>query len=292
MTPTKLTDKEPTDHVKILGYGMAGTGKTFAGGTMPGKVYVLLVGNDNEIDTLTSDDFVEKHPEKVEDISFDVVSEERAERGHFKEATAFDRACDTLDEALEKDADPDDPFEFDSLVIDNATTLNRVQMNKAISINHQIQSNKNKTTLSQLREENIIIPGDNDYMSQMSLMEQFIDWLFGLDKHVFVVAHEYRDTTYNRQARTQEVDSYRPLFTGKHRENIPLMFDNVWRFYTSGKAAGKQDRAFKVRTQGSDKIMAKTRLGGVLRNTIRDINLTECIEKMQESQRANLGQEE
>lgn len=267
---------------KILIYGQPGTGKTYLSGTMPGNIYILLIGGENELKTLTSPDFLNKYPEKQGKIAFDWVKEKRGPRGKFKSADAFDQACDLLDEALELDKKGEVPEigSFDSLVIDNMTMLNTLQMNKAIEINYGITSDKSKTTLKQLRDENIIIPGDNDWMSQMSLMTQFVDWLFNIDKHVLCVAHEWRQKSYNRSSRETTVTEYRPLFTGKHREDIPMMFDNVWRTYTSG---GGRSTQYEVQTQSDSKTLAKTRFGGVIPNIMRDANLTNCIEQMVET---------
>lgn len=276
MSPQTLGPEVVGQHEKILGYGKPKTGKTFAGGTMPGRVYFLCVGGENELKTLTSPDFLEKYPEKRGKIQYDWVREERGKRGKFKKATAFDKACDKLDEALELDADPDEEFGFDSLVIDNATMLNQYQMDKAMEINHG-RSSGGETAVERLRKYDIRIPGDNDWQSQMSLMTQFIEWLFELDKHVFVIAHEYKETE-RQNRRDEKVVGIRPQFTGKNRQNIPLHFDNVWRFNYSG---GGKSRQYEVQTQGDDTVLAGTRFGGVFPKTIRDINMADCIERMQ-----------
>lgn len=278
MTPQVLDDSVVGDNEKILLYGMPGTGKTFAGGTMPGKVYFLLVGGRNELKPLRSPSFREKYPEKDGQIAYDWVTETRGQRGKFEEAEAFDRACDLLDEALEQDRKGKVPGieSFDSLVIDNATMLGNVQMNKAMTIN-QLRSKSGSKALKRLREHDIVIPGDNDWMSKMSLMTQFVDWLFSLDKHVLFVAHEWRETSTNRSDHTTNIEKIRPMFTGKNREDIPLVFDNVWRMTTSGSGRSQQ---FEAQTVGDDTILAKTRFGGVLSKKERDPNMTALIDRM------------
>lgn len=279
--PQPLGDEVVGEHEKVLLYGMPGTGKTFAGGTMPGNVYFLLIGGRNELKPLRSPSFRDKYPEKEGCFAYDWVTETRGSRGTFQEAEAFDRACDLLDEALELDRKGEVPGieSFDSVVIDNATMMGNVQMNKAMSIN-QLRSKGGSKALKRLREHNIVIPGDNDWMSKMSLMTQFTDWLFSLDKHILFIAHEWRETRTNRSDHTQTITSVRPLFTGKNREDIPLMFDNVWRTTTSG---GGRNQQFECQTVGDGTVLAKTRFGGVVRPTERDINLTELIARMHES---------
>lgn len=279
--PQLVSDAPAVEHEKVLLYGPPKTGKTFAAGTAPTDIFILMVGADNEIKTYQGDDFREKYPDRSGHIMYDWVRETTDARGQFKEAHAFDEACDKLDDALELDEQGECPTPsggFETIVIDNATMLNSVQMNKAIEINYGIKrGSKDKTTLKQLRDEGIIIPGDNDWMSQMSLMTQFVEWLFTLDKHVIFIAHEWRETEYDRSSRQRNVTKVRPLFTGKHREDIPLLFDNVW--YMSVEGAGR-NRQYYCTTQGNKKILAGTRQGGVLRERIKDLNLTETFEKM------------
>lgn len=268
------------EHEKILLYGAPKTGKTFAAATAPGNIYFLVIGNDNEIKTVQSPDFLDKYPEKRGRIAFDSVTETRGDRGSFEQARAFDEACDLLDQAIEEDEAGDFVLDggIDTIVIDNATMLNTVQMNKAIEFNHARQSSKNKTTLTQLKEEGLLIPGDNDWMSQMSLMSKFVTWLFRLNYHVIFVAHEWKETSYDRSTRQRSVNKVRPLFTGKHREDIPMMFDNVWRMTAEG---GGRSRRYCATTQGNEKVLAGTRFGGVLNEKIRDLDISEAIEKMQ-----------
>lgn len=243
---------------------------------MPGNVYFVVFGGSNEVKTLMSPDFRKKHPQKEGKLFFDYTTEPLGKRGHFKSADAFDAACDLLDEALEAERKGD--FSFDSLVIDSATGLRRFAMNKAMEVNfHRATSGTAKTALARLRDENIIIPGDNDWMSEMSLTTQFMDWVFRLDKHVCVCTHVWQTKKRDRGSGDTIITDQKPLFTGKNREEIPTMFDNVW-FAT----AIQQGRGIisQLQTVGDATTYAKTRMGGALPPVIRDPNLEEIFEKL------------
>jgi hypothetical protein len=274
--PQKLGDEVVGMREKFLLYGAPGTGKTFAAGTAP-RPYFLIAGPPNEVKTLRAPQFLDRYSNQ--EIYYDFIIEETGKRGVFEEAKAFDRACDLLDDALTRDADEDDDFSFETLVVDNATVLLSYQMHKAMEFNSTRQKS-GKTTLKNLQMDNILIPADNDYMSQMSLMNQFVDWLFKIDKHVVLIAHEYMETSFDRKTRQTSIHAIKPLFTGKQRTEIPRAFDNVWRFEVSGSG---RSTLYEAQTAGSNEptILAKTRFGGVLRQKERDVNLTEIIQQFQ-----------
>ena len=277
--PKLLTPDEANSHEKFLLYGEPKTGKTFAALTAPDPIYAISVGNIDELTTAFGKDFKDKYPSKI--IYHDVAEESFGVRGNFDAAVGFDAVCDLLDTALAMDADPEDPFTFSTLVIDNATVLNNFAMFKSMEINYDDANMKSNTALHRLREANIVIPGDNDYMSQMSLMMQFVQWLFRLNKHVVLIAHEWKEEHTDRKTKTKTINAVKPLFTGKHRTDVPGLFSNVWRFQ-------RQGQFFEALTMPKEKpydIIAGTRIGGVLRSPYRDVNLTEAIAALQKEAR-------
>jgi len=138
---------------------------------------------------------------------------------------------------------------------------------------------KDKSALTRLRNEGILIPGDNDWGSEQSLIWKFINWCYELDKHFLLITHEWIEAKTDRGTKTTTVLHRRPLFTGKHRQEIPQMFDNVWRFSVSG---GGKNRQFEAQTVGDDITDAKTRVGGVLDINLRDVNYEKCIQQMKD----------
>lgn len=276
--PKLIDDSIIGDREKFLFYGPPGSGKTFAALTGPSPTYCIVFGGPNELKTARSLDFRNKYPELEGQLFFDHTVEPTGERGHFIEAVAFDQACDYLDEALELERKGD--FQFETLVIDSATGLRRFAMNKAMEVNYHRAKDKSTTALKRLRDANIIIPGDNDYMSEMSLTMQFIDWIFQLDKNVVVVTHEHQTKKFNRASREVIIQGLKPLFTGNHREYLPAIFDNVWHFTPVQAGRGIQGEA---QTVGNDVIYAKTRMGGVLSPMERDVNLRSIIKRFRDA---------
>lgn len=258
---------------KFLIYGGFGTGKTFASGTMPGQVYHLVFGGPNELKTLRSPDFMGMYPDAAGKHHFDYVKENLGARGIFQAANAYDWACDRLDEALLAEEKGD--FKFDSLVLDGATGLRSFGMNKAIEITSDMAASQQKTALQRLKNHGIIIAGDNDWGAEQSLTMKFLNWVFELDKHLLIITHEWRQEKHDRKTRESTIVQVSPLFTGKHRVDVPAMFDNVWRFTVSG---GERSRVFEVQTVGDDVVDAKTRYGGLLSAVERNINFTDAIE--------------
>lgn len=275
--PRPIEDHKLGTRHKIILYGEGGSGKTFTAGTMPGTIYSIVFGGENEITTYKSPDFKNKYPNKKGKIFYDFVKEEIGERGHFSDANAFDAACDFITEALELEAAGD--FAFDSLVIDAATGLRRYAMNKAIEFNYGRATKKEKATLQRYRDENIIVPADNDWGSQMSLIVQFVEWVYNLDKHVCLVTHEWTETQHDRSSRQTSVIQRRPLFTGGNRTEIPAWFDFVWRITPQKLGQGIIANA---QPYGDNVNYAKTRLGGILPPVIRDPNLEKLFAQIEE----------
>lgn len=286
--PQPITSDLGGDREKFLFYGEFGTGKTYAALTAPGPIYVMCVGPENELKTALGPSFTKQHGNKLSEIQYDVIEEPRGKRGMFTEATGYDRVCDTLDEALELRRKGDFPFQ--TLVIENATTLSEYAMHKVMVLGASGTGKESSKALKRLRDHNILIPADYDYKSEMSLMDQFIDWVYHLDVHVVLIAHEHVESTFDRTERTQHIVSLKPQFIGKNRINIPRLFDNVWRFSAAG---GHKGRRYMAQTDGTDDppVKAKTRVGGILPLMYSNVNLEDAIAKIQKASKEALQQE-
>ncbi len=304
--PQLLDDSILGQQEKFLIYGHPKVGKSYLSGTLPSPVYHLVIGPPNELKCLRSPDFRSIYPDSVH--YFDFALEEYGKRGIFVEANAFDVACDLMDAALDLDRmTPDEhkhilqmieknaknieirkemnleqatidsikdkgstPFHFESIVIDNVTTLMEVQMNKAIEVGDIRAKDKSKS-LELLRKENIMIPADNDYMSAMALMDNFVNWFFKIPKHGCMIAHVHEVMKQDRSGHSEILQKQRPLFYGKQRTRIPRAFDNVWYCDITG------GNLFETLTVGDNITIAGTRTGGVIKDKLRDANLEECI---------------
>lgn len=273
--PVLLTPELVGTREKFLLYGEPGTGKTRAGLTAPGPIYFLAIGAPNEAKTFFSPDFRKQFPNQK--VYIDVAEESIDERGQFDAAIGFDSACDLLDEALEQDRKGD--LHFETVLVDNATVLSEFQLNKVFEISEIDAKDKSKTSLRKLRDHGIYTPADYDWGGAQSLMGKFVSWLFKLDKHIVFVAHEHQDTTTDRATHTQLIQAVKPLFIGKQRNQIANMFDNVWRFTKNGQF-------YEARTVAADRpfsVIAKTRVGGVLDQDFRNVDLEWAIQQLQEA---------
>jgi len=253
-------------------------GKTFCSLTAPEPILFHAIGGPNEAKTYFSKDFQDKHGKK--EIVIEVAIEDLDKRGRCKNPAGFDHACNLLDDALELDDKgkmETSTGGFETLVIDNATVLSEFQMNKVIHIANQFRSTQatGLSTYDKLMQEGILVPHDSDWGGAQSLMRDYISWLFKLDKHVVVIAHEYELTKANRATQGSDLIGVKPLFIGQQRDRIANMFDNVWR-------CTKQGQMYLARTTPIDKpfdIIAGTRLGGIIPNDYPNPDLTKTIEK-------------
>ena len=276
--PQLLNSAIISERSKFLSFGGMGSGKTFASGTMPGRIYVLCIGGANEVITLMSPDFTSKHPHKKGLITYDSVKENLGKRGSFSEAVGYDACCDLLDAALELDRSGE--ASFDSLVVDGSTGLRGLAMNKSMEITYATSKNVDKSSMKKFRDHGIIIPQDNDYFGEQSLIWKFVNWCFSLDKHFNLITHVWEATKQNRATRESTILSLKPSFTGKQRDSIPTLFDNVWYFSTSG---GKKSMQYEAQTQGDEIVEARTRFGGVVPVLYRDVNYEDAIKKFTEA---------
>ena len=265
--PTKLGPEIGGEFEKWLLYGPPGSSKTFTALTLPPPIYVVVFGAANELKTARSKQFLDKIGEP--EIFFDVVEEPMGDQGRFVNAEAFDMACDKIDTAIEE-------LDFKSLVLDSATGLGQVAMNKSIQVTSGMAKSKANTALHRLHAQNILIPGDQDWMGEMSLVSQIVDWCFRLPYHFALTAHEYLEFDMDRGTHQKIVTQRKPQFTGRNRDRMPAMFDNVWHMSMVGAGKAMQGQA---KTTGDDITYAKTRMGGILPERVRDPNLSDIIEK-------------
>lgn len=275
--PELLSEKIAGQHEKFILYGEMGTSKTFTAGTMPGIIYSIAFGGKNEFKTYLSPDFRNKHPEKEGKIYIDYVKEQRGKRGMFLHADAYDMACDLVEAAIEKEKAGD--FTFDSVVIDAATGLREVAMNKAMEFMYGRAHDKSKTAMAALKDQNMTFPADVDWGGQMNLVWKFVSWLYDLEKHVCLISHEWTTKKRNRGTGEVEILTRQPLFTGENRKRIINMFDNVWHMEAEPAKRGIVGVAQTIR---DERILARTRIGGVLPMYVKDPNLADCITKLQE----------
>lgn len=270
-TPDVIFD----DNEKVILYGPFGVGKTFCALTAPGPIWFLGIGGKNELKTMYSDDFKEKHGEKEVHITW--VTEDRQSHGQMTDnPNGFDRVCDAIDGFLEWNEEAG--LGVRTIIVDNATWLEHYMLNKAIAAEYHIgSSDVSKSVLKREREYGIRKPHDSTWGGAQSLMDNIVRWLFELPFNIVFVAHEYRTYTQIQGSRERRLVSIEPLFVGKQRTEIPNLFDNVW---YQKKSGGGRNPTFNTQTSGDNIIAAKTRVGGPLQFEERDLDLTKAFEKL------------
>jgi len=271
-----ISPKIIEEREKFLLYGEPGMGKTFAALTLPPPILFIAVGGANEAKTYYSKHFQQKYGEK--EIFLAVASESLGPMGRVETPEGFDNVCILLDEAL--DADAQGLQQFESIIIDNATVLSEYAMYKAVYIDYRGKKpgKQDEATYSKYMNEGLLFPFDSDWGGTQSLMSKFVSWLFRIDKNIALVAHEYKETAANRAKQRSDVIGLKPQFIGKERDRVANMFDNVWNFSRNG-----QQYVARTEPLGQDpRIIAKTRIGGIVPRNYPDPNLSDVISQFQQ----------
>lgn len=268
----------PAESVTLLLWGAAKTGKTDFSGSAGERSLYIDVGKSAE--TFHAKGFKERRGtfkgfyRKVEEVA--------AKENYVMPdtATAYDQVCDIIDKALEVM-----PDKFDVVIVDEATAFRRYAMNKALEINQGM--NKSQAGANS-KKWDMVLPGVQDYGSEMSLVSQFIagtiDLLKRHNKHFILVAHEralFESVTDSKTGKKTETDIVKklvPAFTGKKDiDAIANMFDCV--FHTE-KARSGETEVFRIRTQGDDGLVAGHRYSGVFQPIETNLTFPRMIERI------------
>lgn len=222
-----VKDWQPSDPVQILVYGASKTGKSWGAMTFPRPV---VMDFDRGAATARNPEFVKKYG--VRDIFFENFMEKNLKKGVPAAHNAFDDACRFFDEWMKPAGKWTSPVDkqtyqvgrdkFDTWIIDSGTTLSELALYKAVIVLGGMGLSK---THENSLKEGVLIPRIQDYGSERSLVEQFVDMVKDSGKNVVLICHE-KELTSPGDDRT--VIGYVPLLTGKSAESIPLKFDEVY----------------------------------------------------------------
>lgn len=272
-----LEEKKQTEIFTTNGliFGGSGTGKTWFAGT--GGARVLFINIGNGIRTLESKGFFQKHPESMKMLTVD-ITEKLTASGLPETAEAFDMISDVIDFALEKRSD-----EFDTVVIDDASALKKLAMNKGLELNQKIGKSQ---SLSKGRQLELQIKAIQDFGVEMDLIEQFIDGycqiMRAAGKNFIITAHER--TIYKKGDTPGDIPTiYRikPGFTGQtFPDQVPRHFD--WVFHSEVVAAGSGP-VYRMNTVGDEIITGKCRDAGVFASIEKNPNLKEMLDRVKPS---------
>jgi hypothetical protein len=212
----KLGDYEPDAKIKALAFGRFKVGKTFGAATFPRPNFMDF---DRGIATLLNPDFIKKHGYKP-DVIFEQFWEKNVDKaGVVRGHNAFDDASRYFDKWM----GPGLRDQFDTWVIDSATSLSQFAMNKGIILLGGPSLAIASKTHAQAVNTGVVYPKQQDYGVERNMVQQFIRMILNTDKNVLILCHEKELTDDNGNLKATV-----PLLTGKSVEEIPIMFDEVW----------------------------------------------------------------
>lgn len=212
---------------QVLVYGSGKVGKTWGAYTFPRAISMDF---DRGIAVMRNPEFVKKHG--LNKLVFYEHFKERdmASRGVPKSHNGFDDACLFFDEWMKPSGFWTDRTtgkrystgreQFDTWIIDSGTTLSILAVYKAIIL---LGAKKLSQTHADAMASGLIIPRIQDYGSERSLVEQFVDMILSSGKNVVFICHE-KEVTDDQGS----VIRIEPLLTGKSSEVVPLKFDEVY----------------------------------------------------------------
>lgn len=225
----KVSDIKLSEKIRALVYGNSKAGKTFGAGTFPRPNFISF--DQDGINTLAGRDFKAKYPDRV--VMYESFQEtSRNPQGIVTAHRAFDSACRYFDECMKKsgkwrraDGSTEDVSSdmFDTWVIDSGTTLAEVSLNKAIVLLGGRDFSASSKTHSQALNTGLLFPKIQDWGSERSMTEQFIQMVLDTDKHVILLCHEKEVT--NDDGKLTKIT---PLLTGKGVAAVCLKFDELW----------------------------------------------------------------
>src|ERR1041384_2082996 len=214
-----IKDWQPSDPLQLLVYGKFKIGKTWGALTFPRPVFFDF---DRGVATARNPDFVKEYGLRW--VFYETFEEKNLRKGIPFTANAFFDAwmsprgvwTSTTDgKKYEVGRD-----QFDTFVLDSATSLSEIAQHKAVIVLGGMKLSK---THEQAISTGVLVPRIQDYGSERSLVEQFIDMLLGSGQNVIVLCHEREllDDAGN-------ITGIVPLLTGKSVEAVPVKFNEVY----------------------------------------------------------------
>jgi hypothetical protein len=247
----RLHESPPGESLTILLYGGSKVGKTWFAGTAGSRAFYINIGEG--LETLKSKAFKEKYP----DSNPSVVDIRELDQ---YDPNAFDKVANTIDSAIEQFRDT-----FDTIVIDDMTSLSAFAINKAMYMNSEGVKPKSRTLATAKATKTVPLPEIQDRGTEQSILIWFLGKYTSICKrlgiHLICLAHER--SVYRPPARIGGepiLDRCFPHFTGKDSfapDVVPAYFDEVWRLYLLGTER-------QMRTQRNEIYVAGTRHAGNL----------------------------
>lgn len=204
------------DKWKLLVFAQFKMGKTFGALTFPRP---NVIDFDHGIKTVLNPEFIRQHGYK--EVQYFQPMREADKLGVPKNYNAFDAACRYFDECMA----PAKRDTFDTWVLDSCTTLIDMAQDKAIILlGDATFKGAGSNTYKEAQMKGLVVPKKQDYGAERSMTESFVRMLRDSGKHCIVICHE-REISKDDGTITAIV----PLLTGKSQQDIPIMFDEVYR---------------------------------------------------------------
>jgi hypothetical protein len=142
--------------------------------------------------------------------------------------------------------------EFKAVALDSLTTFADVLMSTILHANGRAPREGN-LNLNHKAGQVVAVPEIRDYQVQMVTMADFLGFFCGIQPHFICNAH----ITLEKDEVSGRMYSF-PLVTGKLKQQIPLLFDEVYVARATSKSGGMEYR-FLTEPKGIHR--ARTRLG-------------------------------
>lgn len=246
-----LKDWQPNDKFQCLVFGRFKTGKTWGALSFPRP---NVISFDKGMAVARNPEWIKRFGiAQYNSILFEDFSESKKDKaGVVLDHTAFDNACRYFDEWM-KPAGKWPGFtnvgkeHFDTWVIDSGTTASEYALNKAIILLGSKKLGIASQTHAQAINTGLVYPKMQDWGSERSMIEQFIDMVKDSGKNVVFICHE-KELTNDEGIPTAIV----PLLTGKGVDSVSLKFDEVYRL-TMKKRGLEFERALQTQPDGLTK---------------------------------------
>jgi hypothetical protein len=218
--------------LQVFVFSMYKAGKTWGAGTFPRPNFI---DTDGGTAVLGSSAWRQAHPVAPSSM-FERFKELNVNKktGIITDHNAYDDCCRYFDACMSQktikwrstsdgqlyDVNVD---MFDTWVVDSLTSLSELAMNKAIVLLGKKEFSATSATHAQAKQFGMVYPKIQDYGSERSLVEQFVDMVRDSGKNVVVLAHE-KEVTNSLGQVTAKV----PLVTGKSVQAISAKFDEIY----------------------------------------------------------------
>jgi len=223
----KLTDLQPSKHLKLLAYGDSGTGKTCFLGGWPGRIYIA--DQDGKIGSLARH-LERNNKAKLEEIDYDNFAQNRASANYYN--IFYTKLVEHEKLAAEG------KFPYGTWALDSLTTFSESLMSEILRQNTAIKSVPG-------------VPAQAHYGIFAAKFRETIMRILALPCNVVVNAH----IEQTKDESTGEI-LRQPMVAGKNAKWLPIVFSEVYRTYAETKdgktiymAQTKTDAKFNCRSE-------------------------------------------